>query len=483
MRRFPSGWLDRLAARERRYFAIDGGAGAALLAQLAVVDERLRAAESPHHADLLLVVEPVTERMLAAVAESYRNVAPPRHVVVAGREGAGAVRIEEHLPVAVRVGEAATLGTAHEIARAVALAVRGMRVLRPADADMERTPEEVLIPLRTPEEREIATEDVVLSVGPVGAPTAGPVRLLLLMDGEQVLRAEVRAGYAARGLAERARGRPWAEGLALAGALDPLAPLAGRMAFAQAVEVLRGQVPPARALRLREAALRLERAASHLVWLVRFAELLGYGALVARARRLAAAGGAVVPPAEALVIGGWDAAAGGSAATIPAALPAEVARLARALRADRLFALRTRGVGVLAAERAREAGASGAVLAASVSSRGDAWARAIARGDAAADDLRAAAEILARLPAGPERTGLPETGAADGAAESQVEGPRGTLTLEMKADGSGAPAGVFWARPSAAHLALVPELVVGHTLPDALTAVASLDLSMAEADG
>lgn len=484
------GWIDRLASLERPYFAVDGGSGAALLAQLPAVDDRLRPAKSPHHADLLVVVEPVTERLLDAVLDCYRNLAPPRRVVVAGAcgadrygEGAPLVRLEDHLPVASRVeGEEAVGASASALARAMRSAPAG----RPDRVEIpERAPEEILIPLRSGAEQEIATEDVVLSVGPVQSAAAGPLRLLLLMDGEQIVRAEVRSGYAAREIERLAVTLSWAENASLAATLDPLAPIAGRLTYLQALESLHGIVPPPRAQHLREIALGIERATSHLFWFTRFTGLLAYGSLTAEARRLAVRVATMAAPPDALVPGGWsrevDPWAGGT--PVPDRIAQEVRRFSQRVRSDRLFGLRTRGIGRLAADRAREVGASGPVLGASERGEGDARARALVRLESAAEDLEQATASLARLAGGAERAHWPDSPPPVGAAESQVAGPRGTLTLQLESDAGERPSGVHWARPSAVHLGLIPELVLGCTLPDALTAVASLDLSMAEADG
>lgn len=487
------GLLDRLAALERPYFAIDGGSGAALLAQLPTVDDRLRPAKSPRHADLLVVVEPVTERLLDAVLECYRSLAHPRRVVVAGACGADRygkdaplVRLEDHLPVAFRVEGAGAAESVGAAADALARAMRGGRGGRTVHVEIpERAPEEILIPLRSSAEQEIATEDVVLSVGPVQSATAGPLRLLLLMDGEQIVRVEVRSGYAAREIERLAVTLPWAENASLAAALDPLAPISGRVAYLQALESLHGIVPPPRAQHLREIALGIERATSHLFWFARFTGLLAYGSLTAEARRLAVRVAAMAALPAAIVPGGWrreaDPWAGGT--RVPEERAEEVRRFAHTVRSDRLFGLRTRGIGRLAADRAREVGASGPVLRASERAEGDARARALARLEAAAEDLEQAAALLARLPTGAESARWPGSPPPVGAAESQVAGPRGTLTLQLESDARERPAGVHWARPSAVHLGLIPELVLGCTLNDALTAVASLDLCMAEADG
>lgn len=483
--------IDHLTGLEQPYFAVDGGSGAALLAQLPAMDDRLRPADSPHHADLLVVVEPITDKLLDAVLETYGNLASPRHVVVVGPCGieqygvdAPFVRLEDHLPVTARVAGADITGGARSTADAITRAIRRERH-RERIEPPPREPEETLIPIRAASEKEIATEDLVLSIGPVQRVTAGPVRLLLVMDGEQVVRAEVRSGYAEREIERLFRSRSWSDGVSLATLLDPLAPLSGRSAYLQALESLHGIVPPPRGRLLRERALRIERATSHAFWLVRFSDLLAYDRLIAEARRIASGLAAMASPPEALIPGGWDRHVDARSARHrdPAGLREAIARLTEWLRSDRLFGLRTREVGVLPASRAREVGVSGPILRASETAEGDARARTLARLEQMSDDLVQAARFLDLLPEGRERAHWSDAPPPVGAAESQVPGPRGTITLQLESQGGYQPHSVRWARPSALHLAMVPELLPGHTLPDALATVASLDLSMAEADG
>ena len=63
-----------------------------------------------------------------------------------------------------------------------------------------------LVPLRSFEEKELATEDLTLSLGPAHPAVYGPLRLVLTLDGEQVAAAEADPGYAHRGLEKLAEG-------------------------------------------------------------------------------------------------------------------------------------------------------------------------------------------------------------------------------------------------------------------------------------
>ena len=479
-------WVDRFVALERRYFAVDGGSGAAIFAALPGLDDRVRPVDSPRHADTIVIAAPVSEALLSAVVDVWENCPLPRRAVVVDATTRsettalpGVSRLEEHMSISRRVVVAPQ---ATDAARAVADAILALE-RSDVDVTSDRQPEELLVDIRDASEREIGTEDVVVSVGPVQDATAGPLQMLLLMDGEQVVRADVRSGFASRGLLDRLRTSSWSDGAVLAASLDPLAPVTGRLTFVRALEQLHGIEPPEEARYMREVALRVERASSHLTWLVRFARLLAYDALTAAARRAALAAVRVSAPPGCIVPGGW----GSTVEWRPDAralkeLATETRRLASRVRSDRLFALRTRAVGAVTPERARAVGASGPLLRASTRAPGDARARALVRLDAAAEDLFEAAARATRPLAAPDPRTLPGV-PPSGVGRAGVKGPRGTVTLALRSAAGPQPADVEWSPPSRAHLGLVADIVTGLTLPDALAAVASLDLSMAEADG
>ncbi|MHB1416075.1 MAG: NADH-quinone oxidoreductase subunit D-related protein, partial [Chloroflexota bacterium] len=334
---------------------------------------------------------------------------------------------------------------------------------------------------------ELATEPAVLSLGPVQPFTAGPLRLLLIADGGQLLSARVEAGYAHRGTAEAMVHADWRQAGQIARHLDPLAPMAGLTAYVRALEGLQGRPSSERVERVREAALALERSQDHLWWLTRFLDVLGSGRLAGAARHLATALAGVSatlweqPPAE------WIAPQGGAApfraSTVAEIrhLTPEVAGLRDRVLGDRLLGLRTRGIGVLAIERLRAAGVTGPVLRASEHGAGDIAARLALRMEEAVAGLSAVAEVAGR----PAKDGesLPQWTAPPGSAQVAVEGPRGQIALGLVSDGGDGPAAVSWRRPSTALLALVPELLAGQKLSDAEASLASLDLAMAEADG
>jgi NADH-quinone oxidoreductase subunit D len=69
-----------------------------------------------------------------------------------------------------------------------------------------------------------------------------------------------------------------------------------------------------------------------------------------------------------------------------------------------------------------------------------------------------------------------------GEGYARIESSRGLLGCHVVADDSAHPARVQFRTPSSAHLALIPELLVGIRLEDLPVLLLSLDLGLAEAD-
>ena len=76
--RADAGWFPHLT----RYLAIDGGAGAHLLAALEKYDPRLQEVASPRHANLLLVIEPMSQKLAPVVREVAHALPRPAHVLI-----------------------------------------------------------------------------------------------------------------------------------------------------------------------------------------------------------------------------------------------------------------------------------------------------------------------------------------------------------------------------------------------------------------
>ncbi len=483
------GWFVQLTQQPRPYFALDGGSGAHLFAALSQQSPHARQVYTPRHADLLVIAEPVSQKLVPALQETARTLARPARVLLIGApegrrdhfSGLDIAAIENLFPDAHRVAAI----TAQAVLEAVLNAEQWPKLLLPQQAE----PEPILIQIPHRQEQEIATELVVLSLGPLQPLTAGPLRLFLICDGEQVLSAQVEAGYAHRGIAAAMQQTDWQHALVLARHLDPLAPVASQLAYVQAIEYLQHWQPPEPVANLREAAVAFERAQNHLWWLLRFAQLLADTSLTDRAYDLASTLAEHVASLWRQSPSQWISPQQMIATSIVNDISASTLRqiasrldaLKSAVARNRLLALRTRDIGTLATVRLKEAGVSGPVLQASEQGAGDVQARLLVRLEAASLDVQSASEMLESK----ERTmaHAANWNVPTGEAHATVEGPRGTIGIHIASSGGEKPVNVQWQRPSAMLLPLLPEILGGQLLADAEVIVASLGLAMAEADG
>jgi NADH:ubiquinone oxidoreductase subunit D len=438
---------------------------------------------------LLIIAEPVSPKLVSAVVETVNALPRPAHVLLIGEPEAGLghfpgidlASLEGLLPGSSRVSQPMV----QPVLETVLQAVHGPSL--PVLNREEPEPPLILLPSR--QEQEMATELVVLSLGPVQPFTAGPLRLFLICDGEQVLSTQVESGYAYRGIASAMTQVDWKTALNLARHLDPLAPVASQLTYVRAVEQLQHWQPPTRVERLREAAVALERAQNYLWWIVRFANILDDMQLIERAYNLASRFAGVhsslwIQPPTSWILPQQCVSA---LPVVRAALSHvqqiadDVAALKKDIERNRWLALRTRHIGVLAVDVLKTAGVSGPVLQASEQGTGDVQSRVVTRLGATVTAIQRAAEALTR--AETESAHEASWEVPVGEAMATVEGPRGVLGVYIVSSGGERPNQVQWQRPSASLLPLLPEILAGQKLVDAEVIIASLDLAIAEADG
>jgi hypothetical protein len=177
-----------------QYFAIDGGYGAHLLAALAGRNPYVRQVASPRHANLLIIVEPINQKLLPAIIEIAKALPRPAHALLVRTDengldqfaARGSASLEEILPGSRQI-TANAVGTVLD----AVLQAGQWAELKPLDTS-EFQEETIQLPPK--KEQEMATELAVLSLGPIQPFTAGPLRLFLICDGEQVVSARVEPG-------------------------------------------------------------------------------------------------------------------------------------------------------------------------------------------------------------------------------------------------------------------------------------------------
>jgi len=114
---------------------------------------------------------------------------------------------------------------------------------------------------------ELRTETMTVNMGPQHPSTHGVLRLVLELDGENVLSAEPTVGFLHTGIEKTAEQKKWQQIVPLVERMDYLGPQSNSLAFCLSVEKLIGLEMPDRVTWIRVLIAELQRISSHLVWL------------------------------------------------------------------------------------------------------------------------------------------------------------------------------------------------------------------------
>src|SRR5262245_42372531 len=115
--------------------------------------------------------------------------------------------------------------------------------------------------------RELATEDMILNIGPQHPSTHGVLRLRLTLDGERIIAAEPVIGYMHRGAEKLFEVRDYRQIIVLANRHDWLSAFANELGVVLAVERMLGMEVPVRAVWARTLLAELNRVLNHLMFL------------------------------------------------------------------------------------------------------------------------------------------------------------------------------------------------------------------------
>jgi NADH-quinone oxidoreductase subunit D len=111
------------------------------------------------------------------------------------------------------------------------------------------------------------TKTMVLNMGPQHPSTHGVLRVLLELDGENVVTAVPDVGYLHTGIEKSCEDKTYSQVITLTDRIDYLNPLGNNLVYCLAVEKLLGLEVPKRAQYIRVMMVELQRISSHLVWL------------------------------------------------------------------------------------------------------------------------------------------------------------------------------------------------------------------------
>ncbi len=361
------------------------------------------------------------------------------------------------------------------------------------------------------------SEEYFLNMGPQHPSTHGVLRLVLKLNGENVIEVVPHLGYIHRGLEKVAENQSYLQNIHLTDRLDYLSSHFNNLGYCLAIEQALEIGVPERAEYIRVLICELQRIQSHLLWWGVSGMDLGavttflYGF---KERELITDIFEELCGAR-LTMNYFR--PGGSFADVPASfiprIKNAVERLKLALEEydtlltkNIIFQERTRGVGILGREKALSYGCSGATLRAAgvsydvrkndpysiydrfdfevpVGTVGGCFDRYQLKMKEMFESIRIIEQAVKTFPEGPYRSQerasykLPK-----GSYYSQVETARGLLGTYIIAEGGPKPYRVKFRSPCFSNLSALNEMAVGHKIADVVTILATLDFVVPEID-
>src|SRR3979409_2054586 len=110
------------------------------------------------------------------------------------------------------------------------------------------------------------TDELVINMGPQHPSTHGVLRVVLRLDGEKVVDADVVIGYLHRGIEKLSENRNWTQIILLTDRRDYVAAATNNVGYCETVEKLMSIEVPRRARYVRTILCELQRIASHCLW-------------------------------------------------------------------------------------------------------------------------------------------------------------------------------------------------------------------------
>lgn len=368
-------------------------------------------------------------------------------------------------------------------------------------------------------EHELDTIDVNVNIGPQHPATHGVFRMVLVIDGEEVVDLVPHIGYMHRGAEKLSENMDYRQAIGYQDRTEYLAQFNAEMCYVQAVEKLAGLVPPDRAQYIRVILAELNRISSHFMFLGAFGTDLGvFGTAFTYAfrERENVLDLFEEVTGDRLMYAYFR--PGGVAWDVPRDFKERVEwvcenALVGAMDLDKLltdneiFIMRTRGIGILNAQDAIDYGATGPVLRASgvqhdlrraepysiydrfdfeipIGTNGDSYDRYLVRLAEIRESVKIVRQALAQMPEGPI---LPERmprllRPAAGEVYMRCENPRGEYGIYLVSTGGTQPYRLRIRSSCFCNLSALKHMTVGHYVADAVTILGSIDIVLCEVD-
>jgi NADH-quinone oxidoreductase subunit D len=383
---------------------------------------------------------------------------------------------------------------------------------------------------------------MILNMGPQHPSTHGVLRVILEIDGENVVRLMPDIGYLHTGIEKTCEAKFYQQVVPLTDRIDYLCPLTNNLCYVLAVEKLLGLEIPPKAQWLRVLLNELTRINSHLVWLGTHAldigamtvflycfrereEILRLFEMVSGQRMMTSyfrvGGIALEPP-----LGFYD-----RVRDFAGYFPERVDEYENLLTGNPIWMMRTQGIARITAEDAMALGATGPTLRGSgvdfdlrrdmpyssyekfqfkvpISREGDVFARYMCRVQELRESIGIVRQALDGMPEGPIKADAPGVVLPDrekmktqmesliyhfkiitegfsvpaGEVYQAVESPRGEMGYYVVSDGTAKPYRVHMRGACFANLQTLPTMCEGGLIADVVAAIGSIDIVLGEID-
>jgi NADH-quinone oxidoreductase subunit D len=383
---------------------------------------------------------------------------------------------------------------------------------------------------------------MTLNMGPQHPSTHGVLRLVLELDGERVLSAKPDIGYLHTGIEKEFEAKTYQQGVTLTDRIDYLANLSNNLCYALAVEKLLGIEVPPKAIFTRVMLTELTRISSHLVWLGTHAidlgamsvflycfrereELLRIYEMFSGQRMMTSyfrIGGLALDHPR-----GWHRRVG----KLLDEMPGKIDEYEDLLTNNRIWKIRTQGIGILPVEDMLDLGITGPMLRAAgidydirkaepysgydrfdfrvpTRTENDVYARYQVRIEEMRESVKIARQALEGMPDGPftadaPKVVLPEREkmktqmealiyhfkivtegfrVPEGEVYQAIESPRGELGYYVVSDGTAKPYRVHVRGPSFGNLQGLPSMIQGGLVSDVIACLGSMDFVLGDTD-
>jgi NADH-quinone oxidoreductase subunit D len=394
----------------------------------------------------------------------------------------------------------------------------------------------------TPVIEPVQDRTMILNMGPQHPSTHGVLRVILEIDGENVVRIMPDIGYLHTGIEKTCEAKFYQQVVTLTDRIDYLCPLTNNLCYALAVEKLLGLEIPPKAQWLRVLLNELTRINSHLVWLGTHAldigamtvflycfrereDILRLFEMVSGQRMMTSyfriGGIALEPP-----LGFFD-----RVRDFAGRFPAKVDEYENLLTGNPIWGMRTKGVARITADDALALGATGPTLRGSgvdldlrrdmpysgyenfqfnvpLGKEGDVFDRYMIRVRELRESNSIVRQALDGMPEGPIKADAPKVVLPDrekmktemealiyhfkiitegfsvpaGEVYQAVESPRGEMGYYVVSDGTAKPYRVHMRAACLANLQTLPQMCEGRLIADVVAAIGSIDIVLGEID-